>query len=745
MKIIHKITLNFILLCLFGISFSSMQAQENKDLPLFPDDSLSFELAPVEIKAIRAGKKTPFALANMDSTHINKENGVQDIPYLLDQTPSVVISSDAGAGVGYSSIRIRGTDPSRINFTMNGIPINDAESQAAIFVDFPDILGSTESIQIQRGVGSSTNGAGAFGASVNMDILGQGKKAYATYDVGAGSFNTLKNSIKAGTGMLDGGFQFDVRLSKITSDGYIDRSSSDLKSFQFIAGWTSKDEKTNIKFNLLTGKEKTGQAWGGVPEDSLKTNRRYNGLGLMENGDYYKDQTDNYQQDYYQLFFNHQFNANWDAHIALFLTRGLGFYNEYKQDQTFSEYFQPDFTTPMGDTLSTTNLTRQMYLDNYYYGTTYSLNYQKNNTEINLGGNYSRYDGEHYGFVTWADYGFPVDYDWYDMDAFKNDFSVFAKLQQQLVDRLYFFGDMQYRHIRHQMNGFRRNPGVYPDVSYNFLNPKAGLSYIKTHEDRSVSKAFASFAVAHKEPNRSDFEASTEELPNPEVLYDTEIGYEYRGHQWSAGINGYYMYYRDQLVQTGKINDVGAYTRQNVAKSYRAGLELTAAYQPIPQLSLTANATLSENKIKDFHEFIDDYDQGGQIENTYSSTDIAFSPNFVAYGEASIEPFAQQWQDQRLFIDIIGKHISRQYLDNTTNENRSIDPYTLANLRFRYTLKPGFLKELGLHLSLNNVFDKKYVSNGYTFSYVAGGETTTENFYFPQAGFNFILGAEIKF
>src|SRR5699024_10722100 len=254
-----------------------------------------------------------------------------------------------------------------------------------------------------------------------------------------------------------------------------------------------------------------------------------------------------------------------------------------------------------------------------------------------------------------------------------------------------------------------------------------------------------SFAVAHKEPNRSDFEASTEELPNPEVLYDTEIGYEYRGHQWSAGINGYYMYYRDQLVQTGKINDVGAYTRQNVAKCYRAGLELTAAYQPIPQLSLTANATLSENKIKDFHEFIDDYDQGGQIENTYSSTDIAFSTNFVAYGEASIEPFAQQWQDQRSFIDIIGKQISRQSLDNTTNENRSIDPYTLANLRFRYTLKPDFLEELGLHLSLNNVFDKKYVSNGYTFSYVAGGETTTENFYFPQAGFNFILGAEIKF
>lgn len=742
MKHIHTLPATVFFTGLFCLGTGNLHAQQKPDTT---HRNTAKELMPVEIRGIRVNNKAPYAITNLDSQAIETSNGVQDIPYLLNQTPSVTITSDAGAGVGYTGIRIRGTDASRINFTMNGIPVNDAESQAAIFVDFPDILGSTNSIQIQRGVGSSTNGSGAFGGSVNMSNITQPGKPYASISSAIGSYNTLKNSIKAGTGKLKGGFQFDLRLSKISSDGYIDRSSSDLKSLQFIAGWTSKDEKTSLKFNLLTGKEKTGQAWNGVPEDSLTTNRQYNGLGLMENGQYYKDQTDNYQQDYYQLFFNHQFNPYWSANIALFLTRGKGFYNEYRMGEAFSDYHRKPFITAKGDTFQTTNLTRQLWLDNYFYGATYALNYKKNKTKINIGGSLNRYDGKHYGFVTWADYGFPADYRWYNLTAHKNDYSVYTKWQQQLGYQLYLFGDVQYRHIDYQMNGFRNNPGLQPDVHYNFINPKIGLSYIRSHAHNNMSKMYASLAIAHKEPNRDDFEASEKELPSPEVLYDAEIGYEYHAQKWQMGLTGYYMYYHNQLILTGKINDVGTYTRQNVPASYRAGLEGTASYEPISMLTFNANATLSENKISNFHEFIDNYDEGGQKENTYSSTDIAFSPNFIAYGAASIEPFEGKWKNQHLFIDVIGKYISRQFLDNTSNKQRSINPYSIANLRFRYSVATNLFKELGLSLSLNNIFNKKYESNGYTFSYYAAGELTTENYYFPQAGTNFILGLQINF
>lgn len=734
--ILPKIALSGLSLFCFG----QVQAQSTPDSNARKETKV---LIPVEIKGIRVNDKAPFALSNLDSTAINQANGVQDVPYLLNQTPSVNITSDAGAGVGYTALRIRGTDPGRINFTINGIPVNDAEAQTALFVDFPDILSSTNSIQIQRGVGSSTNGSGAFGASVNMSNTEQGDKPYAEFSTAAGSFNTFKNSIKAGTGKLKGGFQFDARLSKITSDGYIDRSSSDMKALQFIAGWTSKDERTSIKFNLFTGKEKTGQAWNGVPEDSLKTNRQFNDLGLMANGKYYDDQTDNYQQDYYQLFLNHQFNSHWDGHIAFFLTRGKGFYNEYKSDENFADYDRPAFNTSKGDTFETTNLTRQLWLDNYFYGLTYALNYHKSKTSLNLGGSLSRYDGKHYGYVTWADYGFPADYRWYNLTAFKNDYSVYAKLQQQIGYKLYLFGDLQFRHVDYQMNGFRDNPDLKPDVHYNFLNPKIGLSYILPHANNAESKIYASFAMAHKEPNRDDYEAAKNELPNPEVLYDGELGYEYHAAKWQMGLNAYYMHYHNQLILTGKINDVGTYTRANVPTSYRSGLEWTALWQPAKIITLTANATFSQNKIKDFHEFIDDYDNGGQVENTYDKTDISFSPDFIAYAQASVEPF--KMQRQHFYIDLIGKHVGRQYLDNSSNIERSIDPYTLANLRFRYELQTSFLKSLGINLTLNNILDKKYESNGYTFSYYADGDLSTENYYFPQAGFNFIIGVDIKF
>lgn len=703
------------------------------------------ELIPVEIRAVRVNDKSPYAVSNLNEKDIRSQNLGQDIPYLLNQTPSVVINSDAGAGVGYTGMRIRGTDASRINFTINGIPVNDAESQGAIFVDFPDLLSSTNSIQIQRGVGSSTNGSGAFGASVNLSNLTQDKKAFAEVNNSVGSFNTWKHTIRAGSGLLKGGFQFDVRASKISSDGYIERSSSDLKSLQFVAGWTSKDENTSLRFNLFTGKEKTGQAWNGVSQDSLATNRRFNSLGLKADGTYYDDQTDNYQQDYYQLFFNHKFNAYWSLNAALFLTRGKGFYNEYRLGESLADYGLQSFTTPAGDTFSSTNLTRRLWLDNYYYGGIFSLVYQKNKTQFILGGGYNQYDAKHYGFVTWADYGVPDNYRWYNLTAHKGDFNIYAKLQQQLGENWYAFGDLQYRMVSYEINGFRKNPTLMPKTNFNFINPKAGLSYITTHGNGAESKAYASFAVANKEPNRDDFEASPAEQPKAESLYDGELGYQYKSSKWEVGANIYYMYYRNQLIPTGKINDVGTATRTNTPKSYRAGLELTAAVKPAAWLKIQANATLSRNKIINFEEYIDDYDSGNQILNKYSETDIAFAPNLIAGGTATIEPFAKMLKQQEFYIDLIGKYVGRQYLDNTGNENRSINPYGLCDVRLRYTVHTSFVKELGISLALNNVLNKMYEANGYTFSYKYDGTLTTENYYFPQAGFNFLLGVNIRF
>lgn len=742
MKRIHLVSVPVFITGIFSFGVFSGNAQQLDSTK----KQSEIELIPIEIRGIRVDNKNPYAISNLDSLAIRQSNGVQDIPYLLNQTPSVTVTSDAGAGVGYTAIRIRGTDGSRINMTMNGVPINDAESQGAFFVNFPDILGSTNSIQIQRGVGSSTNGGGAFGASVNMSTISQGMKPYASIHSAIGSFKTFKNSIKVGTGMLKGGFQFDLRLSKISSDGYIERSSSDLKSLQFIAGWTSKNEKTSLRFNLMSGREKTGQAWNGVFEDSLKTNRRYNALGLMDNGEYYNDQTDNYGQDYYQLFFNQQYNEHWNSNITLFMTRGKGYYNEYRKGEAFENYNLQPFTTSLGDTVLNTNLTRQLWLDNYYYGATYSIQYRKNKSKFDLGGSIAMYDGKHYGKVKWAEMGIPVDYTWYRLTSFKNDYSVYAKWQQQIGKGLNLFGDIQYRHVDYKMNGFRKSPTTKPSVNYDFVNPKAGLSYILSHANNNKSKFFTSFAIAQKEPNRDDFEAAQNEIPTPEVLYDIELGYELHAQKWGAALTLYYMNYHNQLILTGKINDVGAYTRQNLPKSYRSGIELVVNYQPIALLSFNANATFSLNKIKNFVEYIDDYDTGIQQENTFSQTDIAFSPAIIAYAGATVEPFLNKMKNQHFFIDLVGKYVGSQYLDNTSNKQRSINPYTLANVRLRYSLTTKkFIKEFGLSLSLDNVLNKKYESNGYTYSYNYGGELNTENYYFPQAGFNFIFGVQLNF
>ncbi len=701
------------------------------------------ELQPVEVRALRAGDKSPFAKTDLTAEDIEKLNQGQDLPYLLQYTPSAVTTSDAGAGIGYTGLRIRGTDGSRINVTLNGIPVNDAESQGVFFVNTPDLASSTGSIQVQRGVGTSTNGVGAFGAAISVNTLEQMEQAGAEGSFSFGSFNTQRYTVKAGTGLLKNGLQFDVRLSKLSSDGFIERSASDLKSMQFLAGWRA-NEKTSFRFMLLTGAEKTGQAWNGVPQDSLKTNRRYNELGMKADGTYYDNQTDNYQQDYYQLFADHKFSNALTGHIGLFLTRGRGYYQEYRLGESFGDYYLPDFTTPAGDTVTETDMIRQLWLDNKHYGTVFSLLYEKNKTALTFGGSVARYEGYHYGFVKWAEYGVPADHRWYYLGANKNDVTVYGKAQQTIGRDLVLFGDLQYRHVAYQLDGFRKNPALHQSAAYHFFNPKAGLSYFLRDNPQNRQRVYASLAVANKEPNRDDFENAAQSLPRPERLYDFEGGYEVNKRNWNAGVNLYYMDYKDQLILTGQINDVGAYTRTNVASSYRAGVELQAAWTPLYWLKVSGNTTLSQNKIRDFVEYMDDYDAGEQLAISHGTVDIAFAPAVTGTGIIGFTPFRNLPYGQRLGLDVFGKYIGKQFLDNTGNSDRSIDPYALCDVRLYYGIKAGPFREALLTLAVNNVFNRQYESNGYTFSYIYGGERSTFNYYFPQAGTNLLLGLNLK-
>lgn len=702
-------------------------------------------LQPVEIRSLRAGSDAPFAKTELNKKDIEKANLGQDIPYLMQYTPSAVVTSDAGAGVGYTGIRVRGTDGTRINVTMNGIPVNDAESQGTFFVNFGDLASSTSSIQLQRGVGTSTNGAGAFGATMSISNMEQMDKAGVELTNSYGSFDTWRHTLKAGTGLLKNGFQFDVRLSQINSRGYIDRSNTDLKSMQFIAGWQAS-EKTKLRFMLMTGKEKTKQSWNGVPEDSLETNRTYNELGMRADGSYYDNQTDNYQQDYYQFFVDHKFSKYVTGHAALFMTRGRGYYEEYKLGQAYGNYGLPD-NIQGTDTLTETDLIRQLWLDNYYYGSVFSLIYHKNKTQLTFGGGWNQYTGAHYGDVLWAmNGGVPDNYRWYDLDAQKNDLNLYLKLQQYAGEKLMLFGDLQYRNVAYNIYGFRDNPGVHTMPVYNFINPKAGLTYFIAKNGSKIEKLYASVAVANKEPNRNDFEASPVDQPKHEQLYDVEVGYDRTVQKWQLSANYYYMRYNNQLVLTGEINDVGAYTRTNVPYSYRTGIELQAAYVPNHWLKLFANGTYSQNKILNFTEYIDNYDNasGSQDVVNHGTTDIAFSPDFIGAGGVTLNPFRYMSKGQVFEIDLLTKYVGRQYLDNTSNEDRSIDPYNLVDARIRYSIKTKPFRELGFNLMLNNILNKQYVSNGYTFSYVSGGALNTFNYFYPQAGFNFLLGVTMK-
>ena len=717
-----------LLVCAFlcAGSFTALAQNEKK----FNDTAY---LQQVEVQAIRAGEKAPFAKTDLTKKEIEKTNLGQDLPFLLNQTPSVVVNSDAGNGVGYTGIRIRGTDASRINVTLNGIPYNDAESQGTFFVDLPDFSSSANSIQVQRGVGTSTNGAGSFGGSINIATNDLNKDFYVSTNNSVGSFNTVKNNIQFASGLLGKHFTIDGRLSRISSDGYIDRAKSNLQSFYLSTAFVNATN--SLRLNVFSGKEKTYQAWNGVAEYLLATDRTNNPSGNEKPGDPYDNETDNYTQTHYQLFYNHKFNSYWKGNIAAFLTRGKGYYEQYKADKKLADYNLPDYFDGT-NTIKSTDLVRRLWLDNYFYGTIFSLQYQKNKTQLIFGGGYNAYDGKHYGDIKWAavQAAVPMNYRWYNLKAYKKDFSVYSKWIQQFSNHWQGFADIQFRNINYTIDGFRDNPALRIKENYSFLNPKFGITY-----SNKTWKAYLSYALAGKEPNRDDFEAGNTQQPKAEKLHDVELGVEKNTATYSFGANLYYMYYQNQLVLTGKINDVGAYTRTNIAKSYRAGIELLGKVKITKWVNAATNITFSENKIKNFTEYLDDYDNGGQQTKFYSKTDISFSPSVIAGGSINFTPIKNGE------INLISKYVGRQYLDNTSQKSRSLNPYYLQDIRLSYLLKNKILKETNIILQLNNVFNKKYEPNGYSFSYIYGGDLTTENFYFPMAGFNFMVGLNLKF
>jgi iron complex outermembrane receptor protein len=750
-------------LILFVLDSSGQSVAASDSILQNPDrDSSSLKttglfLKPVEITAIRAGDKSPFTKLNINAAQIAKTNNGQDLPYILDQTPSVVVGSDAGNGIGYTNISIRGTDASRINMTLNGLPYNDAESQAIYFVDLPDFASSTNSVQIQRGVGTSSNGAGAFGATMNFSSNAFFPDPYAEFNNSYGSFNSWKNTLKAGTGLIDGHFTVDMRLSRISSNGYIDRATSDLKSAYFSAAYISS--KTSIRFNIITGSEKTYQAWNGVPESKLYgdsaqlqqeylNNSGYAGALYNTPGDSinlfdskkrtynyftYPNQTDNYQQNHYQLFFNREISTVLSANIAAFLTRGKGYYEEYVNGALYADYGVPN--PQIGDTtLSNTNLIRQRWLSNYFYGGIYSLQYNKNKTSLSLGGGWTEYDGGHYGNIIWTSAGgVEPNYEYYNVPAKKTDFNVYTKWQQQLGEKFTSFIDIQWRQVNYWINGFDNNPSIIIFNKYNFFNPKAGISWTN-----GPVQAYLSFSRATHEPNRDDFETGNTEQPKPETVNDFELGLSKKTISYNWGITGYYMLYRDELVLTGKINDVGEYTRTNTPRSWRLGLELQGGIKPSKWFQASGNLTISQNKISNYTSYVDDYDNGGQLGTNYQKTNMALSPDIIAAGTISFYPASV------LEISLPAKFVGNSYLDNTQSVQRRISNYYLQQVRIIYSPKLISKAAVDFALYVNNVFNKKYESTGYTYGYYSGGTLVNENFLFPQAGTNFIFSVNIK-
>ena len=716
-----------------------------------------YNLEPVELISSWIKPDQPFTYTNIDATKLEQKNLGQDVPFLLRWTPSAVVTSDAGTGIGYTGIRIRGSDPSRINVTIDGIPLNDAESQGVFWVDLPDFASSVDAIQIQRGVGTSTHGAGAFGGTINLKTSGISQAPYVNLSSSLGSFQTTTGKLEIGSGVLSDRFSIDSRISKLKSEGYIDRGTADLESI-FLSGKYLR-ENQSLKLNFFTGKEITYQAWNGVPAQYIsdKTLRTYNTAGMKSDGTFHDDEVDNYSQTHVHLIYNKTFSKTASAKIALHYTRGKGYFEQYRNEDPLSSYRLPDIH--IGDSIITSSdLIRRRWLDNDFLGGIFSWYLQPaQRWQMNIGGGWNRYWGNHFGQVVWSRFTSEGDqnHEYYRDDALKDDKNLYIQFQHTFGGSWNAYLDLQLRSVDYEFLGFNEQLSPFDTrESMVFFNPKVGLSYQGDHR-----AWYYSFGVAHREPNRDDFVNSTSySTPKPEILFDQELGFRRQWQALSINLNGYYMMYKDQLIPTGKINDVGAYVRTNVANSYRLGLECEASFAPSPRISFFAGATASSNKIRSFSEFMDNWDTGVQEEIVHKKTDIAFSPSIIAQGNVLFKVF--EGKRNTLEVEWLNKYVGKQYLDNTSNDRTSLDPYFFSDLHFRFNIKPNWAREISMKFLIRNLFDSNLITNGWTYRYASAGydarthdpyarleSGSTYNLtgYYPQAGINFLFGIALRY
>jgi len=687
-------------------------------------------LNEVLVSSVRVKSTAPVTHSNITKEELEKRNLGQDIPILLNYLPSVVTTSDAGAGVGYTGIRVRGSDATRVNITINGIPYNDAESQGTFWVNMPDFSSSTESMQLQRGVGTSTNGSGAFGASLNLLTDGVSDNAYGEISNSFGSYNTRKHTVKFSTGKINDHIEFAGRLSKIDSDGYIDRAWSDLKSYFLQASYV--DDNTLIKALTFGGHEKTYQAWYGVTKEEIET------FGRTYNPYSYENEIDNYKQDHYQLHWNEKLSKNWSTTIGLNYTYGRGYYEQFKEGEDFADYDLTPITIG-NETINETDLIRRRWLDNDFYVVNANATYKNEQLEFIFGTSISTYKGDHFGEIIWAEFASnsEIREHYYDSKTEKNDTNIFGKLTYNLSNNWILFTDLQTRFVKFDTNGLTSDR--YPinvNEKYSFFNPKAGITF-KANNNNSF---YLSYARANKEPNRNDFENG---VTASEKLNDFELGWRFNNETFKVNTNIYYMLYKDQLVLTGAIDDTGAPLRATSGKSYRLGLEIDAQVILSDKFGLQPNIAISNNKNIDFFSPVN-----GELANL-GTTNLSFSPNVVIGNAFTFKP------SKNIQFSLLSKYVGEQHMGNlesTVSKNDVLESYFVNDFNVSYEIIPTkIFKSIVFSALVNNIFNVEYISNGYYYTYddtwSVPNETTTIDGagYYPQATRNFLVGATLKF
>nr|WP_298996775.1 TonB-dependent receptor [uncultured Allomuricauda sp.] len=729
----YRIKTIFTTTIFFGLALSPSAQQS-------PTDSLEgkqVNLNEVVVSASRVTKESPVTFSNLQKTEIAKVNLGQDIPVLLNYLPSVVSTTFDGTGVGYTDFRIRGADNSRINVTINGIPYNDADSQTTFFVNLQDFVSSVENIQIQRGVGTSTNGAGAFGASINILTDNLSEEAYGQISNSFGSFNTRKHTVKFGTGLLNDHFAFSGRLSRIKSDGYVDRAFSDLSSY-FLDG-VYKDENTQIKLLVFGGEEITGLSFAGLDAAGLESNRRFNFDGLYVDRDgvqrFYDRQTDNYKQDHYQLHLTQQFDDNWSGNISFHYTYGRGFFEQYVDDASLN-FFRLDEFDSEGETVTNSDLITRQHLNSDFYGTVFSLIYNSPKVDAVFGGGWNRYDGEQFGEIIGSEFAIVpnIPNRFFENESDKKDFNVFAKGTFKVNDQLSLFGDLQVRNINYEAGGSLFEPGatLNVDETYTFFNPKAGVTYSLNQNN----KLYLSYARANREPARVDFENGN---PESESLNDFELGWRHITSDFQLNTNVYYLDFRNQLVLTGALDEVGFPIRTNSGSSFRLGLEIDANWNISDKFSVRPNLALSSNKNRDFF-----FQRDGELQNL-GNTNISFSPEIIAGNVFTYSP-NDNWS-----FSFFSKYVGEQFMGNIDSPVSRLEAYFVNDLNIQYQITSiPIVKSIVFSGQINNLFDLEYENNGFLFTFdddftTPGTITTVEgNGFYPQAGINFLLGATIN-